>query len=510
MILLALPFLFSGHLSAQQYALDSTFGTNGIVTTHFPGPSHIISILVQPDHKIVVCGHIYETGGHRIGIVRYMPDGSLDVNFGSGGKILFNYDVITSDKSYIKMVDGDKLLVLGTSRKVLETQNRFFFAKFNNDGTPDLTFGNDGILALYGTGYAMGLEILDDGKILAVGNFGPNVNIDMGLLRLNPDGNFDQTFGTGGKVSLNFGIPGNPAVISNDGTFCYKILPDGKMLVGGFSNSSNQYEQFNFAMARLNYDGSFDTTFGNQGRTITAFGQHTQINSMLINDQDEIFALGEFYNSVPQEGKVALAKYDSDGHADLTFGDAGKKIITITTQAYGFLTRAMMTQEGKILGSGTTGNSFWENQSTPLVQLNQDGSFDTDFPTDGISMFDLHPSANDGMMTMVEDPDGKILMGGYINSDFGLVRLYRQTLGVSNNISSDAFAVYPNPSKDWLHFQIPAQVHVERVTVSDLTGKLVVDAPMQDQLDVRHLQQGVYIVRLFSGEKTHQLKFIKQ
>ena len=79
-------------------SFDTTFGIGGKVLTDFNGKNDYgYSVVIQPDGKIVVGGSVGDTTGNRLrfGVVRYNPDGSLDTEFGNGGRvqtIFFNFD----------------------------------------------------------------------------------------------------------------------------------------------------------------------------------------------------------------------------------------------------------------------------------------------------------------------------------------------------------------------------------------------------------------------------------
>src|SRR5260370_24981464 len=106
----------------------------------------------------------------------------------------------------------------------------------------------------------------NDGKIVAVGHTMGTSDRNFAIVRYNPDGSLDSTFGSGGIVTTDFGIPD----INNrvDYAQAVAIQPDGKLVVVGYSNTLDQV--FSVALARYNSDGTLDTTFGNAGLVLTA------------------------------------------------------------------------------------------------------------------------------------------------------------------------------------------------------------------------------------------------
>jgi len=212
-------------------------------------------------------------------------------------------------------------------------------------GTPDPAFGVLGrVLTTFetATDQAFAVAIQPDGKIVAAGfTTFPIANGDnnFAVVRYNPDGSLDPTFGTGGGVITNFrtdvptGDPDAPSRNSSDTARAILIQPDGssfKIVVGGFSDAPNG--DFNFALVRYNPDGSVDPTFGDNaifpGTTLTDFRQLPdgtrsldQLRALTLEPDGKIVAVG--FSNAPNgtDGNFALVRYSPDGIIDPTFGD---------------------------------------------------------------------------------------------------------------------------------------------------------------------------------------------
>jgi uncharacterized delta-60 repeat protein len=208
-------------------------------------------------------------------------------------------------------------------------------------GTPDPAFGVLGrVLTTFetATDQAFAVALQPDGKIVAAGfTTSPIANGDnnFAVVRYNPDGSMDPTFGTGGGVITNFrsdvptGDPDNPRRNSSDTARAIAIQPDGKIVVGGFSDAPNG--EFNFALVRYNPDGSVDPTFGDNaifpGTILTNFRQLPggtrsldQLRALVLQSDGKIVAVG-LSNAPNGEGNFALVRYSPDGIIDPTFGD---------------------------------------------------------------------------------------------------------------------------------------------------------------------------------------------
>ena len=132
-------------------------------------------------------------------------------------------------------------------------------------GSLDNTFGSGGKLTTAigssdDIGYSVAIQ--SDGKILVAGASGNNPNYDFALVRYNSNGSLDNTFGTGGIVTTDFG--------SNcDKGYSVAIQNDGKILVAGASNNGSDWD---FTLVRYNSNGSLDNTFGSGGKVTTTIG----------------------------------------------------------------------------------------------------------------------------------------------------------------------------------------------------------------------------------------------
>ena len=177
-------------------SLDASFGDNGIVTTDFSnGSDDGRAVLLQEDGKIIVAG----TSSNSFGLARYNVDGSLDTSFGIEGKVT---TIITPGFQTLhdaSLQEDGKILVSGTTDAF-----DFTVVRYNPDGSLDLSFDDDGIVT---TDFSFDvntiLALQPDGKIIAVGNVIQN-SPDFAVMRYNSDGSLDTSFGTDGKAQFDF------------------------------------------------------------------------------------------------------------------------------------------------------------------------------------------------------------------------------------------------------------------------------------------------------------------
>lgn len=178
-------------------------------------------------------------------LARYNSDGSLDTTFGSGGKVSTDFAVTFDVASSVAIQADGKIVAAGGSNTAGFPEGDFALARYNTDGSLDTSFGTAGKVTTDLFGFfgdlAFDVVIQADGKIVAVGQTVSSItpdpdpdcrdcrdveNVDFGLVRYNPDGSLDSSFGTGGIVATDFGAFGESA-------FGVAIQADGKIVVVG-------------------------------------------------------------------------------------------------------------------------------------------------------------------------------------------------------------------------------------------------------------------------------------
>jgi uncharacterized delta-60 repeat protein len=168
-------------------SFDISFDGDGKVTTDFGSQSGYGSALVvQLDGKILVAGQ----ANGNFALARYNIDGSLDTGFGVNGKV--NTDFGNSSGANNVIIQGDgKIVAIGYSKQLVNgIQYQIALARYNIDGTLDLSFnGNGKVLSQIGS-IGHDVSIQNDGKILIAGE----INSHFGLTRFNEDGTLDFSF----------------------------------------------------------------------------------------------------------------------------------------------------------------------------------------------------------------------------------------------------------------------------------------------------------------------------
>jgi len=226
--------------------LDGSFGDGGkVITSLGPGDDLCWSCTVQADGKILVAGTRKVGGGAGIALVRYLPNGVLDGTFGNGGIVISGIGGVY-DRGRIVVVQPDgKILVGGTA--TVGPSDDFALLRYNTDGSLDTGFGYlGGIATAVGTGEDIlwDLALQPNGKILAAGyGISPVSGYDFAVVRYNPNGILDPTFGVNG-ISLT------PVGAGSDFGNAMALQSDGKIVMAGAAVETN----YNIGVIRLQND----------------------------------------------------------------------------------------------------------------------------------------------------------------------------------------------------------------------------------------------------------------
>jgi uncharacterized delta-60 repeat protein len=424
-------------------SLDTSFDGDGKVTTHVGGDDGVTGMVLQPDGRIVATSAFSA-------LVRYLPNGSLDASFDGDGMV----GTLALTTGVALQLDG-KIIVGGTTNPFL---SQFAVARHNPDGSLDASFGIGGIVTTDIGGefaFARAVRLQSDGKIILAGGNG-NFWI---LVRYQPNGTLDGSFGIGGQVFTTPGQsaldlliqPGDGKIVtaglnsaSLDADFALRrhhtdgspdtsfdtdgqlltdfaggrdmgnaiaIQADGKLVVAG-SDADD------FALARYLPNGSLDTSFDGDGRVTTDFfGQRDAAQAIVLQADGKIIAAGFTRSSPgPQPHDFALARYNPDGSLDTSF-DGDGRVITDFSGNIDEARAVALQADGKIIVAGGT-NPF----AFGLARYNPDGSLDTSFDGDGKVVTIAEIGDGRAYSVVIQPGDGKIIAAGSHGSDFGLLR----------------------------------------------------------------------------------------
>lgn len=318
--------------------LDSSFNSIGISSADIqPGLSGDAPLQPAffPDGKVLAVGF----GGGSLSFARFNTDGTLDTSFDTDGKATLAHGGSSWGGNGFSIVDS-----LGRAMLVGHVNSDGFLSRLTSAGAADTGFDGDGIVALdlFGAGRYEAFTALDfqsDGKLIVVGSHSSAVSEEAVVARFLTNGALDASFATGGV--LTFDVSGGPDAIS-----CVTIQSDGKIVVGG-STKTMAATTYDLLFARINTNGTFDSTYAAGGRLILVPNfSNAGVSSMAIGSNNSLLV------AAAGNGQHALVRLLSDGSTDPTFGTDGAKL---TPEMYGSGTVAF-DSDGKILTIGYDSN----------------------------------------------------------------------------------------------------------------------------------------------------------
>ena len=371
--------------------VDLTFGVGGVVTTDFGPIDGLRAIVVQPDGKIVAAGTASTTSW---GVVRYLPDGTLDQGFGVGGKV--TTAALAGSAGTLALGPAGTIVVAGFGD----------VSRYLPTGALDESFGTGGRVTLPRT-LLLASIVLPDGRTLLAGTDSQGGGGgDFFVARLTSSGTLDETFGVGGKAITDLG--------GHDLATQLLLLPDGKLVAVGETASFGS----DIALVRYLPDGSLDPTFGSGGKVLTNIGAPHVFDhgdDALLTPEGKIVVTGA---SFP---KLVLARYLPDGTLDPTFGTGGIAS-PIDGEAWGVAQQS----DGKLVV--TTGR-------LAAARLTADGALDSTFGTGAIADAGLTGAGR----ALALDGAGHIIVGG--TGEGGDFRLVRYLGFVATDITAPLLAV---------------------------------------------------------------------
>ena len=345
-------------------SLDTSFDGDGKLTTDFFGSGdQVRSITLQADGKILVAG-IADNGSGRqdFALARYNANGSLDTSFDGDGKLTTDFFGLDDQvRSIILQADG-KILVAGYATNN-DGDYDLALARYNANGSLDTSFDGDGKLTtdffvLDDIGESVTLQT--DGKFLVAGSAFGGGSSDFLLARYNANGSLDTSFDGDGKVMVNIGKNGN----TSDSAYAVNFQADGKIVVAGYSDSSGQSD---FALARLNADGSLDTSFSPPENTLDNLPAFTEsYSASVILDPDvqildtELASTGNYNGAT-----LTLARHGSSSSQDV-FSAATSALTTLTPGSY-FAVDGVTIGRVTTNSAGTLTLTFNTNATQSLV-----------------------------------------------------------------------------------------------------------------------------------------------
>lgn len=239
--------------------LDKSLNGSGAATIDYGGTESPTAIAVAPDRKIAVAGTTDVQGTTYITVTRFLSNGKLDNSFSDdGGLILDNLAGENHIPKDIAIQPDGKIIITGTTE--IDGTRDIFLTRLNANGSRDTFFGKNGVIIenINGNDDVASVKVLPDGKIVVGGTEAVDSPTANNFIALK--------FLANGRRDTSFGTSGKAVVsFSNTGDVCYAmtIQPDGKVLLAGEVKRTSEGSKT--GVARLSSNGTLDYTFSSDG-----------------------------------------------------------------------------------------------------------------------------------------------------------------------------------------------------------------------------------------------------
>jgi uncharacterized delta-60 repeat protein len=411
--------------SADPGTVDVSFGTEGALRTNLGGTyDWAYATAIQPDGKILAAGVSEAKGTYDFALARYTSTKDLDPTFGEGGFVLTDFGRSYDWAYAMALLPSGKILVAGVSDA--SGSKDFALARYNPNGTLDTSFGSGGRVTENSRSLTAdiirGMTIQPDGRIVVAGvsyedvaTLGPNG--DFMVARYLPDGRNDLTFGIGGMMTTDF------ADSSYDEPYAVVLQPDGRIVLGGYTNAGNGpgvlFGADQLALARYGPNGLLDPSFGQGGKVIFDGGSLDERILTLTLARDGSILAGGYVNG-EKRSDLLLARLRTDGTLTPKWGNTGKglSINDLGTNSER-IASLVLQPDGKIVAGGQT--AVAHNADFAVFRYDAHGSFDPTFGRAGVARFDFQ-GREDRVHAVALQSDGKIVAVGQSEADFAVAR----------------------------------------------------------------------------------------
>jgi uncharacterized delta-60 repeat protein len=509
-ITILLPFILTGQTNTIKKIID--MGTNY---------DYSYSIALQNDRKVIIAGG----DGSSVFLIRIDTTRELDNSFGNGGKVYCSFCNMYTFKKVDFKIQTDNKIVLGSSYFDDSTSlASLLVARFNSNGSLDSSFGTFGkVISPIGNyySYCNGIAILPDGKILASGSANDSIfnnnGFDFALRKFNNDGTIDTAFGQQGAATTHIGATNNEAK-------AVAIQTDGKIIQVGVTRD-DIYGFDDCVIVRYNQDGSLDSSFNQTGIIrISLSESYDFATSVIIQEDNKILIAGSAQNTL-YNYNLALIRFNIDGTLDSTFGTNGIVLTDLSGGDFG--NSVALQPNGKIILAGSTriedNSSFvtvcYNTDGTLDDTFGLDGIISTSFGNGDSEGMAVTVLDFDEIIIAGWCNNGT---PGNFNSDVALARLYFIfSVGLTNYKENPlGIIVYPNPIYHDFYInyilELPQNITIKLIDIQGKTLQVLLENSFKqpgkysDHFIIdRNISPGTYFIEISTQELKKSIKVVK-
>lgn len=409
----------------------------------------------------------------------YGNPGDIDRSFGSAGKVTMGSTVSTEWFRAVAVQQNGRIVTTGKN-----SVTHLIVIRYEQDGTLDETFANGGVFSLPREGtIGMSIAVQTDGKMVVAGYETFSAN-SFFIIRLNSEGSMDGTFGSDGIKFIN-------VTVGDDLVNDLLVQSDGKIVIAGVGNDFGEREG-SIMVVRLNSDGTFDSSFGSDGKVVTGFPD-IAVKGYSVATQNDGKLVVSASGLTEGKGYLEVVRYLPNGQLDLSFGSNGISQIILDSRRFAW-GGIEVANDGRIIVTGLVGSYTELVFDVVVFAFLADGSLDNSFGSDGKTSIVTNCRCNS--MGLGIQRNGKIVVVGddWVDgedSDVLVARLNRN--GSSDITFGDGGSVH-----------VPIGTHSDRGLGLAIQpdGKLIIAGlyyPQPTPFDT-----DAFVLRLFGDQVTRQ------
>ncbi len=388
--------------------LDPSFNGTGTNRVGFGnGMANGQVIALQGDGKYVTAGLCTDgSEPYRLCVTRFLNDGSLDAWFGSAGVVMTRLPGWWEPTKASIVIQPDGKILVGGGFHGANTLLKAILLRYEPNGDLDNSFGDQGIvtdLTSEERDNIAGISLQSDGKIVAAGMAITSQTVKVLVTRLNIDGSIDSSFGNNGTILTGYGAG------SGGAAGAVLVQADQKILVASSSAT-------NFVVFRFLPNGSVDTGYGYNGISTVNFNSGTTEPRKMVFQQDgKLLVAGR--RTVGDESDFALARLDPSGSPDMTFNNSGR-VVTGSPFENEVGNAVAVDHNGLIMVAGTHGDS--PNFRAMVVRYRPNGQLDPFFGNRGVLRWDSSRSTS--AADIISESNGDLVFSGFSREHSELAR----------------------------------------------------------------------------------------
>ncbi|MBS1583713.1 MAG: T9SS type A sorting domain-containing protein [Bacteroidetes bacterium] len=508
-------FLLCGTARSQQGELDPTFPGNGRFTVSLPGAEYLsgVDLAVQPDGALLVAATAMVGGIDRFALLRFHADGTPDMDFGNNGVVLSDGGGLHEDAHGLALQPDGHIVVAGTRSTSPQGTGSIVLVRYDATGAPDPDFGNDGVVVTsLPTGWSAAANTLllaPNGKLIVGGTAELTGGDTQALVaRYQTSGELDGTFSGNGYAKFGLGFMG--AGYFREQVQGIAVTEGGDIIAVGGCLIPNAPGASAFKM-KVRSDGDLD---GFGGSYFSWTDGPNWANNVVRTPDGDYMVVGRGTNDGPQMTYMHLQEDgDQQQSGALMMMDQGPHTSVGHDVA--------IDGDGRMYLSGTIDDGGGHHFG--LVRMDAQCGVDPAFGTNGHL---ITPMGTDGLAearAVAVQPDGRVVLIGFAVSDgrteLALARyLTESTTSVASVAPAPDLHVFPNPATDHLTVEYDLRGNGPlSLELVDAVGH-VVDRPLsvvsrsagpqRETFALPALATGTYLLRLTDGQGTRVTRVV--